>query len=70
MPALLPVRSSNLSAVGYDGANLFVRFHSGGIYRYSQVPSSLYEGLLRASSHGTYFDRYIKKGGYRYSRVG
>jgi hypothetical protein len=33
------------------------------------VPAALYEGLMAASSHGSYFDQSIKKGGYRYQRI-
>lgn len=65
------VDSSNLRSVGYDAATstLEVEFHSGGIYQYYSVPASVYNGLMSASSHGTYFDQHVKKGGYRYSRV-
>ena len=47
MPNMIPVSSSNLSAVGYDGQTmqLFIRFHSGALYVYNNVPQSVYEGL-------------------------
>lgn len=65
------VSSSNLASVGYDATNqiLEIEFNHGGVYQYSGVPLSVYEGLMSASSHGTYFDRYIKKGGYSYRKI-
>jgi KTSC domain len=67
----IPVSSSNLASVGYDPGNqsLEVEFLHGGIYRYSGVPSSVYDGLMAADSHGSYFDRYIKKAGYGYQKI-
>ncbi len=67
---MIPVRSSNLSAVGYDDATstLRIRFNSGGLYDYYNVPSNVYQGLMSASSHGTYFHQHIKDV-YRYKRL-
>lgn len=66
------VSSSNLSSVGYDSSTntLEIEFNSGGIYQYYGVPELKYIGLMSASSHGQYFDRYIKKAGYSYRKVG
>ena len=66
-----PVVSSNLRSVGYDEASrtLEVEFHDGRIYQYFDVPASIYHGLMVASSHGSYLDRYVKKAGYRYRQV-
>lgn len=47
---MIPVNSSNLSAVGYDGSTLRIQFHSGGLYDYSGVPESVYIGLMNAAS--------------------
>jgi hypothetical protein len=57
-----PVQSSNLKSVGYDATSktLEVEFNSGGIYQYSNVPKDIYMGLMRASSHGIFFARYVK----------
>jgi hypothetical protein len=67
-----PVRSSMLASVGYDKATatLEVAFVEGGIYQYFGVPSAVHAGLMSASSHGTYFDAYVKQAGYRYAKVG
>ena len=65
---MIPVNSSNLSAVGYDGSTLRISFHSGGVYDYYNVPASVYEDLMNAPSKGKYHAAYIK-GYYRYARV-
>jgi len=59
---LVPVRSSNLSAVGYDGqsARLTIRFHSGGTYEYYAVPGSVHRQLMSAPSLGAYFAARIR----------
>lgn len=64
------VSSSNLAAVGYDydTATLRIEFLKSGCYDYFGVPTDVYEGLLAASSKGTYFDQYIKKARYSYSK--
>ncbi len=48
--------SSMLYAVGYDAKSetLEVVFNSGGIYRYSDVPANVYDGLLASESPGRY----------------
>ena len=69
---MVPVSSSNLSAVGYDAETqtLRVAFIGGGLYEYSGVPAAVHAGLMSASSHGSYFDVHIKKGPYRYRKIG
>jgi hypothetical protein len=68
---LTPVVSSNLASVGYDPntRTLEVQFHSGGIYQYSGVPQPVYADLMAASSHGRFFDRYVKKARYPYRKI-
>jgi hypothetical protein len=65
------VSSSNLASVGYDSSTmtLEVEFLNGGIYQYSNVPAHVQSGLMSASSHGSYFDTHIKKGGYSYRKI-
>ena len=66
------VSSSNLASVGYDVSLkiLEVEFNNGSIYQYFNVPESVYNGLMNASSHGSYFDSNVKKAGYSYKKVG
>jgi len=51
------VTSSHISSIGYDDSNqtLEIEFNDGSIYQYYNVPEYLYDGLMGASSHGTYF---------------
>lgn len=51
------VTSSNIASVGYDPAEraMQVQFKSGGLWRYTGVPQSVYDALLSAESIGKYF---------------
>lgn len=64
----IPVSSSNLDAVAYENGILYVQFKSGWTYSYQNVPESVYQGLMAASSHGKYFAAYIKNS-YPYTRI-
>lgn len=59
---LTPVKSSNLTAVGYNAEEeaLVVLFHSGQTYRYSPVSLDTYNELLTAESVGQYLNQNIK----------
>jgi hypothetical protein len=48
---------------------LEIEFQHGGGYQYFNVPESEYIGLMKADSHGKYFDAHIKKGGYQYKKI-
>jgi len=61
---LIPVDSSAIRAVGYDGSTLTVEFHTGRMYDHPNVPYSVYEGLMRSSSKGAYYNAHIR-GRYR-----
>jgi hypothetical protein len=61
---LIPVSSSAIRAVGYDGYTLSVEFHESGTYDHPGVPESVYRALMNASSKGAYYNRYIR-GRYR-----
>jgi KTSC domain len=66
------VSSSDVASVGYDplSSTLEVEFHSGGIYRYFNVPERHYLNLTSgAGSVGRYLNAEIKNV-YRYQRVG
>ena len=64
------VRSSNLVSVGYNEntRTLEVEFRGDSVYRYSNVPSGVYEGLMHADSKGSYFHEHIRNL-YDYDRV-
>lgn len=67
----ISVSSSHLLSVGYDPKTqtLEIQFTDYSVYQYFGVPQSIYNGLMGASSHGSYFDARIKKGGYSYRRI-
>lgn len=64
-----PVTSTNLKSIGHDYIDnigvLEVEFHSGEIYRYSDVLKSDYDNMLTldraGGSVGGYFNAYIKR---------
>jgi hypothetical protein len=64
-----PVNSSTIAEVGYDDAeqSVYVRFLNGSLYVYKDVPIFEYEGLLHASSVGSYLHRNYKNV-YAYER--
>jgi len=61
-----------LSAVGYDAEakELIAVFQSGGTWRYREVPKAIYDGLLEASSKGSYMHAHVLNvfADYRVSR--
>ena len=62
--------SSNIARYMYDGNQrvLTVKFKSGGVYKYYDVPQVIYDQMGRASSKGQYLARNVK-GAFRYARV-
>jgi hypothetical protein len=73
VPKLLPVKSSNVAAIGFDFKNsiLYVQFLSadqkkrGSLYKYMDVPPKLYTKFLSATSKGGFLNDWIK-GRYHY----
>ena len=59
-PTLIPVDSSAIRAVGYDGSTLTVEFHNGRIYDHPNVPYPVFENLMRSSSKGAYYNQRIR----------
>ena len=68
---MIPVESSNIAAVGYDGEEkeLRIEFNSGKTYAYQDVPSELFDGIMEAKSVGKYFHANIRNGGFGYAEV-
>jgi len=64
------VTSSNIESIGYskEESILEVEFHDGSIYQYIEVPEYVYEGLMSASSHGTYLNDHVKHV-YNYRKI-
>jgi hypothetical protein len=65
-----PISSRNLQSVGYDPTSrtLEVEFKNNSIYQYTGVPTAIYQELMAASSHGTYFAQHIRNR-YPYTRI-
>ncbi len=57
-----PVRSSNIRSIGYEveTRTLEVEFHSGGVYQYSGVPETVFQGFMRSASKGSFFHDHIQ----------
>ena len=66
-----PLKSSNIKAVGYDKSNktLEVAFHSGGEYKYSDVPKSLFDRIKKVKSPGKFFNKHVKKKELPYEKI-
>ena len=57
------VVSSMMSAVAYnpERREMEIEFVGGAVYRYRNIPQSLWTGLLNASSKGKYFWKHIRR---------
>jgi uncharacterized protein YdaL len=60
---LVPVTSSNVAAVGYDAASktLAVKFNSGSLYHYSDVPPELHAEAMKAKSIGSFLSQHVSR---------
>lgn len=65
-----PLKSTSLKSAAYDAAKqqLEVEFTAGTVYRYRDVPASVYSGLLEAKSPGQFFAASIR-GQFRSEKV-
>ena len=68
---MIPVDSTAIQSVGYDenARVLYVEFDSRKVYKYFDVDASVYGELRSAASVGKYFEREIRKKGYRFEEV-
>jgi len=57
---MIHVASSDLQSIGFENGVLYIKFNSGGLYQYPNVPASVYSDLMSASSKGSYFHAFIK----------
>lgn len=65
-----PVTSSHVVSVGYDPNTLTleVEFNGNSVYQYFDVPETVHQELMQASSVGTYLHAQIYNN-YRYVKV-
>jgi hypothetical protein len=61
-----PVQSTAIAKVGYSKRRhiLEIEFVNGAVYRYLDVPSAIYRGLMSAGSKAQFYDFNVK-GHYR-----
>ena len=66
----LPVDSKMFTSVAYDEEKqvLHLRFRSGEVYRYFELPAAEYQALLDAESRGRFFLAHIRDH-FRYERM-
>jgi len=58
---LMPVNSSVIRGVAYDGSTLAVRFRTRDpVYKHRDVPYAVYAGLMQAPSMGAYYNQHIR----------
>lgn len=57
---MVPVKSSTIQAIGWNGDCLYVRFISGGTYSYDGVLLGEYVNFMEAQSKGEFFETFIK----------
>jgi hypothetical protein len=62
------VSSETIAEIGYQDATLEIMFTTGAVYQYFDVPDSVYDQLMRADSHGRFFNEQVR-GRFRYARV-
>lgn len=65
---MLPVISSNVAEIGWEEESLYVRFKSGALYQYFDVPVEVYEAMVIAPSKGKFLHQEVKDT-YEYERV-
>jgi hypothetical protein len=71
----IPAVSTNVAEYAYDyeGLRLFIRFKSGALYAYEDVPQTVWDGLLSAGSKGQYVFHTIRDRGtdsrFAYRRI-
>jgi len=58
----IEVESSNIEAIAYvpETDGLLVRFSSGSVYSYSDVPAEVFEDFKDAGSKGKFLNEQIK----------
>lgn len=59
---MISVSSSAISAIGYDPASrqMKIKFKQGETYDFCNVPEHIFNGLISASSKGTYYNDHIR----------
>ena len=55
------LKSSNIVSAGYNShtRKMYIKFHNGGVYEYSEVPEHVWDEFMKEESHGKYARQYI-----------
>ena len=57
---MIPVKSSNIKAAGYENGTLRIQFSNGSLYNYHEATAELYYDFTEAESQGKFFHQKIK----------
>jgi hypothetical protein len=57
---MTPVKSSNITELGWSDGVLHVKFSNGGLFSYSGITSQMYEELMKAPSIGSHFGKHLR----------
>jgi len=63
------VLSSNVSAVGKDDKDLFIRFHNGSLYKYPNQ-AKLFDPMMASNSKGHFVWVKLRRKNVQYSKIG
>jgi hypothetical protein len=63
------VKSSNVAKIGYENGLLVVEFKNGSTYHHADVPQSVYDDLMAASSKGGHYAKAIR-GKFKTTKAG
>lgn len=59
--SLISVNSTAVAAIGYEHGVLYVLFHDNPkLYALPNVPYTLFAQFLNATSHGAFWNRYLR----------
>jgi hypothetical protein len=67
---MVKVNSSTISEIGYDAQRsvMIVKFKTGAVYEYLEVPQSIYDFVINADSVGKALNAEVK-GVYEYQQL-
>lgn len=57
---MIPVKSSNIKAAGFENNVLRVEFTNGAQYDYKEVPAEVFNDFMQAKSQGKFYHAEIK----------
>lgn len=67
-PTMTKIESSNIAGAAHQFDTLYLKFHSGQVYQYDNVPETVFHELVAAPSAGVYFHHHIR-GKFHYQKL-